>query len=232
MRRERVLILAGLALAVVALFSLRSNSAEAQSFPAPPPGEGMEVAIFAGGCFWCMEQPFDAVDGVIDTTVGYTGGHVENPEYRQVTYGDTGHREAVRVLFDPSIVSYEQLLEVFWLNIDPVDGGGQFCDRGFSYTTAIFATSEAQRTAAEASLAELEASGALPGSIETEIVDAGVFYVGEAYHQDYSYRNPTRYTYYRTACGRDRRLQQRVANDELASRARASTADVHPPPRS
>jgi peptide-methionine (S)-S-oxide reductase len=165
------------------------------------------VATFAGGCFWCMEPPFDKLEGVISTTSGYIGGHLRNPTYERVSGGGTGHAEAVQVAYDPATVSYERLLEVFWHNVDPLDGGGQFCDRGDQYRTAIFYHSDQQRQLAEASKLALERARTLPGEIVTEIVPAGEFYAAEDYHQDYYERNPIRYNYYRFSCGRDRRLE-------------------------
>jgi peptide-methionine (S)-S-oxide reductase len=166
------------------------------------------VATFAGGCFWCVEEAFDKVDGVISTTSGYIGGHVANPKYEQVSRGDTGHAEAVQVEYDPNVVSYETLLGVFWRNIDPVDAGGQFCDRGEQYRSAIFYHDEQQRELAERSKRELEESGQLPGPIVTEIVAATEFYPAEDYHQDYYKRNAVRYNFYKFTCGRPARLEE------------------------
>jgi peptide-methionine (S)-S-oxide reductase len=166
------------------------------------------AAIFAGGCFWCMEPPFDTIDGVISTTSGYTGGHVKDPSYEEVSRGGTGHAEAVRIVYDPTRVSYEQLLEVFWHNIDPTVRDRQFCDRGHQYRSAIFYLDEAQRAAAERSKAELERRKPFGGEIVTEIVSAGTFYEAEDYHQDYYLNNPIRYKYYRFRCGRDARLEE------------------------
>jgi peptide-methionine (S)-S-oxide reductase len=170
--------------------------------------EETATAIFAGGCFWCMEHPFDELDGVISTTSGYTGGHVANPTYHQVSAGTTGHAEAVQVVYDPAKVGYDKLLEVFWHNVDPLDAGGQFCDRGSQYRTGIFYTTEEQRRLAEASKKALEDSGRLPAPIVTEIVEAGPFYPAEDYHQDYYKTNPVRYKFYRFTCGRDQRLEE------------------------
>jgi peptide-methionine (S)-S-oxide reductase len=164
------------------------------------------VAIFAGGCFWCVEADFDAVPGVIETISGYTGGKTANPTYRSVSRGGTGHREAVRIVYDPKIVNYERLLEVFWRSVDPTDGGGQFCDRGVSYETAIFAATPEQRRLAEASKMALEDSGILQQPIVTPIEDAGTFYRAEDYHQGYYKRNSLRYKFYRFNCRRDARL--------------------------
>jgi peptide-methionine (S)-S-oxide reductase len=173
-----------------------------------PARAATEVATFAGGCFWCMEPPFDAVPGVISTTSGYTGGHTANPSYEEVSSGATGHAESVQVVFDPARVSYEKLLDVFWVNIDPTVKDRQFCDFGSQYRTAIFYHSEAQRRAAEASKAKLEKTKPFKGPIVTEIVKADTFYPAEGYHQDYYRKNPTRYELYRRGCGRDARLRE------------------------
>lgn len=165
-------------------------------------------ATFAGGCFWCMEPPFEKLDGVLSVTSGYTGGKKTNPTYEEVSSGGTGHLESVEILFDPAKVSYEQLLEVFWRNVDPTDGGGQFCDRGEQYRTAIFVHDAAQRSAAEASKAALDAAKRLPGPVVTPILAASAFYPAEEYHQDYWKKNPLRYRYYRGGCGRDERLKE------------------------
>mgnify|MGYP005749000099 CR=1 FL=1 len=166
------------------------------------------VAIFAGGCFWCMEPPYDKTEGVISTTSGYTGGHVPNPSYKDVSAGTTGHIEAVKIVYDPAKVSYEKLLHIFWRNIDPVRENAQFCDEGAQYRSAIFPQDEAQREAAEKSKADLEATGRFTRPIVTEILDAAPFYPAEEYHQDYYKKNPNRYAYYRWSCGRDARLKQ------------------------
>lgn len=170
--------------------------------------ERLKTAIFAGGCFWCVEEAFDKVEGVVETTSGYTGGMLPNPSYEQVSAGDTGHAEALRVKYDPARVSYAQLLDVFWHNIDPFDAGGQFCDRGEQYRSAIFYHDEQQRELAERSKRELEESGQLPGPIVTEIVAATEFYPAEDYHQDYYKRNAVRYNFYKFTCGRPARLEE------------------------
>jgi len=171
------------------------------------------VATFAGGCFWCVEAAFEDVEGVRTVVSGYTGGHVEDPGYGQVGSGTTGHFEAVEVRYDPAKVGYARLLEVFWHNIDPLDGGGQFCDRGPQYRSAVFVHDARQRRLAEASRRALEASGTLPGPVETPILDAETFYPAEARHQDYARENPLRYAFYTRGCGRARRLEQ-VWGDE------------------
>ncbi len=165
-------------------------------------------ATFAGGCFWCMQPPFENLPGVVDTTVGYTGGSLAHPTYEQVSAGGTGHAEAIDVVYDPKQIRYEQLLDVFWHDIDPLTRDAQFCDHGRQYRTAIFYHDETQRRLAEASKRALEQSGRLPGPIVTEIVPAGPFWPAEEYHQRYHEKNPVRYRYYRWSCGRDRRLQE------------------------
>ena len=167
-----------------------------------------EVAIFAGGCFWCVEADFDKVPGVLATVSGYSGGKEANPTYEQVSAKRTGHAEVVRIVFDPARVSYEQLLAVYWRSIDPTTKDRQFCDAGAPYRTAIYANDDTQLAAARDSLAALERSKPFKASIVTQIERAGPFYVAEDYHQDYYLKNPIRYKYYRTSCGRDARLQQ------------------------
>lgn len=171
----------------------------------PLPAEA-DTAIFAGGCFWCTEVDFDKLPGVLATTSGYIGGHLANPAYRQVASGGSGHIEAVQVRFDASRISYQQLLEAFWPMIDPLDAGGQFCDRGEQYISAIFYLDDTQQRLARASRDALQASGKLPGEIATKILPAGEFWPAEDYHQDYAQKNPLRYRYYRAGCGRDQRL--------------------------
>jgi len=166
------------------------------------------VAIFAGGCFWCMEAAFEGVDGVRSVVSGYTGGKSKDPSYAQVSSGTTGHLEAVEVRYDPAAIGYARLLEIFWHNIDPLDGGGQFCDRGSQYRSIIFVHDAEQRRLAEGSRDALEASGSLPAPIETEVREARTFYPAEAHHQDYASRNPLRYAFYTRGCGRARRLEQ------------------------
>ncbi len=176
--------------------------------PTPPAPAGLAKATFAGGCFWCMQKPFDEVPGVVSTTVGYTGGTLAGATYLEVGAGGTGHRESIEVVFDPKKVSYEKLLDVFWHNVDPTYAGGQFCDSGAQYTTAIFVHDDAQRRAAEASKKALEGSHVLKAPVVTEILKAGVFWKAEEYHQKYYEKNPIRYHYYRSGCGRDARLKQ------------------------
>lgn len=163
-------------------------------------------AIFAGGCFWCMEPPYDKLKGVIKTTSGFAGGFVENPSYEQVTFGDTGHYEVVEILYDDSIITYDELLTVFWKNIDPLDAGGQFCDRGSSYRTAIFVGSDKEMALAQSSKQKIQDQ--LSGYVMTLVLPVSNFYEAEDYHQDYYLKNPIRYKYYRFRCGRDERLAE------------------------
>lgn len=165
-----------------------------------------EIAIFAGGCFWCEEEVFRELPGVFSVISGYTGGHVENPNYEQVSAGGTGHKESVQVTFDPAKISYDQLLEAYWHNIDLFDGEGQFCDKGDSYKAVIFTTNPTQKQKAEASKKVLEAQFGRP--IATEILPASRFYPAEEYHQKYAQKNPLRYKFYRYRCGRDKRLAE------------------------
>ncbi len=176
----------------------------------------MEKATFAGGCFWCMQHPFDTLEGVVSTTVGYTGGHVPNPTYAQVSAGGTGHVEAIQVVFDPARISYRKLLDVFWRQIDPTDAGGQFADRGSQYRTVIYYHSDAQRRAAEASKAALARSGRFSAPIVTEILPAVTFYPAEEYHQHYYRKNPVRYRFYRYGSGRDAFLRRVWGDDKPA----------------
>jgi len=165
-------------------------------------------AIFAGGCFWCMEPPFDKLPGVIATISGYTGGTKKDPTYQQVSSGRTGHAESVKVVYDPTVISYQQLLDVYWVNVDPLAVDRQFCDHGDQYRTAIFYLDDEQKQLALASKEKLEESGRFDQPIATQIVPAGKFYPAEEYHQDYYKKNPIRYKFYRYNCGRDQRLQQ------------------------
>jgi len=172
---------------------------------APAARAAEAVATFAGGCFWCMEPPFEALPGVVSVTSGYTGGTKADPTYEEVSAGGTGHAESVEIVYDPAKVSFEKLLDVFWHNVDPTVADRQFCDVGTQYRTAIFVHDDAQRKAAEASLAEVQKKLGVP--VKTEIVQAGPFYRAEDYHQDYYKKNPVRYRFYRYGCGRDARLQ-------------------------
>jgi peptide-methionine (S)-S-oxide reductase len=167
---------------------------------APP----RETATFAGGCFWCMEGPFDSLPGVISVTSGYTGGPVRNPSYEQVSSGGTGHRESVEIIFDPTKITYARLLDVFWHNIDPLDNGGQFCDKGPQYRSAIFYHDDTQQKLAEESKTAVEKK---LGRVATDILPASNFWQAEEYHQHYYKKNPIRYHFYRFNCGRDQRLK-------------------------
>ncbi len=170
-------------------------------------GPGLEKATFAGGCFWCMEPAFDKLQGVKSVISGYTGGHKPNPTYEEVSSGTTGHAESVEITYDPAVISYSKLLDVFWHNIDPTVKDRQFCDAGSQYRSAIFYHNEEQKRLAEASKKALEQSKRFPGPIYTEIVAATTFYPAEEYHQKYYQKNPIRYKYYRYSCGRDQRLK-------------------------
>lgn len=194
----------------VALFTFACSSpgtGHAQSTArAPDPPAGREVAIFAGGCFWCMEAPFESIDGVESVTSGYTGGRVDGPSYEAVSAGRTGHAEAVRIVFDPARVTYAELLEVFWHNIDPTQADAQFCDHGTQYRSEVFVLNAEQRRLAEASRERARAT--LGRAIVTRITDAAAFWIAESYHQDFYRTNPVRYRTYRSGCGRDARLRQ------------------------
>lgn len=192
---------------IAVFLALHAGIAPAQNVKAPAPTKTAKI-IFAGGCFWCMEGPFDVIDGVLSTTSGYTGGTKQDPTYREVSSGSTGHAEAVEIVYNPDKVSIERLLEVFWHNIDPTVKDQQFCDHGTQYRTGIFYLDDAQRKAAEMSRAALEKSKPFKGPIVTEITAATRFYPAEDYHQDYYIKNPLRYKFYRAGCGRDARLKE------------------------
>ena len=187
--------------AVLALGVAFAVSGRAQS----PKTQETATATFAAGCFWCVEEAFDKVDGVLTTTSGYIGGRTANPTYEQVSSGGTGHTEALQVTYDPSRVTYETLLRTFWHNVDPLDAGGQFCDRGSQYRSGIFYHSDEQRQQAEASKQRVAAQLGKP--VVTEIVSAGPFYKAEEYHQGYHERNPVRYKFYKWNCRRAQRLE-------------------------
>ena len=191
-------------LALGAWFAWAALAAPLQAGAATP----TETATFAGGCFWCMETPFEELPGVVSTTVGYTGGKTKNPTYEEVSAGGTGHAEAVQIVFDPQKVSYTKLLDVFWRNVDPLTPNAQFCDHGDQYRSAIFYHGDAQKQAAEASKRALELSGKFSQPIVTQIVAAGPFHPAEEYHQKYHRKNPARYKFYRWNCGRDQRLEE------------------------
>ncbi len=217
LRRTRRMVVAAIAAtAILTLFAVlpmgglsgpASSAQEKQDAAAAPPAT-TAVATFAAGCFWCVESDFDKVEGVISTISGYTGGRTLKPDYESVSTGRTGHAEALQVVYDPAKVSYERLLDTFWHNVDPVDGSGQFCDRGNQYRPAIFVHTPEQRQLAEASRAALENSVRLGRPIVVPILDASKFTAAEDYHQDYYLKNPLRYSIYRHGCGRDQRLKQ------------------------
>jgi methionine-S-sulfoxide reductase len=179
---------------------------------AKPEAADAATAIFASGCFWCTESDFEKVPGVLEAVSGYTGGHDPDPTYKEVSAGGTGHVEAVRLRFDPKVVTYQELLDVYWRNVDFLDAGGQFCDRGSQYRSAIFYLDAAQRQAAEASKAKLAEAGEWGGPIVTEIRPAATFHPAEAYHQDYAKTHPIQYRFYRWNCGRDARLAELAAH--------------------
>jgi peptide-methionine (S)-S-oxide reductase len=192
-----------LTMALLAAGSLFGCAVSAESIPVPP---GMATAIFAGGCFWCVEQDFEKLPGVIEAESGYIGGSTPYPTYEQVAHGETGHTEAVRVIYDPRKVGYPQLLDHFWRHIDPTVKDRQFCDKGNQYRSGIYYQNDAERKLAEASRDELLKSGRF-ARIETEIAPAWKFWPAEGYHQDYYKKNPVRYSFYRYACGRDARVE-------------------------
>ena len=214
--------------AVAAALSIFAHTASAQQ---------LEKAIFAGGCFWCVESDFDKVPGVVATISGpgvvatisgYTGGKTENPTYKQVSAGGTGHYEAVEITYDPAKVSYEALLTAFWHSVDPTDGGGQFCDRGESYRTAVFFANEKQRGSAEASRNAVQKK--LKKPIVSPILAATPFYAAEDYHQNYYEKNPIRYRYYRWGCGRNKKVGLRPQQEGRGGLGRACLRG-HPRPR-
>ena len=211
MNQRRMLLAAVLAAGGTVLFRGVATPRAAASAPAPAT---LARATFAAGCFWCLEPPFDKLDGVVSTTSGYTGGQVPRPTYEAVSSGRTGHAEVVQVLYDPARVGYEKLLHVYWRNVDPFDARGQFCDRGSQYRAAIFVHDDEQRRLAEESLRAVRARFAdKKHPVAVPIVPAAEFYPAEDYHQDYYQKNPARYRFYRFGCGRDGRLEQ-VWGDE------------------
>jgi peptide-methionine (S)-S-oxide reductase len=190
------------------LLAITAVVAAAPAYAQTKPAAALETAIFAGGCFWCMEPPYDELPGVVSTTSGYIGGHTKNPTYQQVSGGTTGHTEAVQIVFDPKKVTYQKLLEVFWRNIDPTTPNAQFCDHGSQYRSGIFFLNEEQHRQAVASREQVERTKPFREPIVTEITRATTFYPAEDYHQDYYKKNPLRYKFYRANCGRDSRLEQ------------------------
>lgn len=201
---QSVALAAGLAAMALGFFS----SAGAQDQVSSPDAKRLSTAVFAGGCFWCVEADFDKVDGVVSTISGYTGGTVANPTYKQVSHEKTGHYEAVKVTYDPDKVSYDALVDYYFHHIDPTDATGQFCDKGESYRSAVFVADASQREVAETEVSMIDESGVLGKPVATQILDASTFWPAEDYHQDYYKKNPLKYRYYRTACGRDARVKK------------------------
>ncbi len=201
-------MMAGLAMLVAAVAPANAAGERGSAAGnATSAGGQTQTAIFAGGCFWCVEADFDKVPGVKETISGFTGGFKKNPTYREVVSTRTGHYEAVKVTFDPSVVTYRKLVDIFWRTIDPTDDGGQFCDRGQAYRTAIFPLNSAQRTAAERSKAAIESRKLVKAPLVTKIIDASEFYAAEQYHQNFYKKSPGRYYSYRAGCGRDNRVK-------------------------
>jgi peptide methionine sulfoxide reductase msrA/msrB len=219
------LYIAFIALALVLLGCQQANGTMEKKMHDEP--QNAKEAYFAGGCFWCTEADFEKADGVIEAISGYTGGHVANPTYKQVSKGGTGHVEAVKVIYDPAKISYEELLQVFWMHIDPTDPGGQFVDRGSQYRSVIFYANEQQRRLAEASKERLAASGRFDKPIVTEILPLGPFYPAEAYHQDYYKRNPIRYRWYRYGSGRDQFLERVWGDTESHMKPKAKKSEMN-----
>jgi len=184
------------------------SSAGAQDQVSSPDAKRLSTAVFAGGCFWCVEADFDKLDGVVSTVSGYTGGTVAKPTYKQVSHEKTGHYEAVKVTYDPDKVSYADLVDYYFHHIDPTDAAGQFCDKGESYRSAVFVSDADQREVAETEVEMIDNSGVLGTPVVTQILDASTFWPAEDYHQDYYKKNPLKYRYYRTACGRDARVKK------------------------
>lgn len=205
--RNTFIVLGAVVALLMSFIALRADSSSDTKAPLPASGK-QEKATFAGGCFWCMEHPFDELPGVISVTSGYTGGQKKNPTYQEVSAGGTGHAESVQIVFDPTKISYEKLLAVYWHNIDPTVKDRQFCDSGHQYRSAIFYHSEAQHRQAVQSKEALEKNKPFREHVVTEIVPASDFYPAEEYHQHYYKKNPLRYSYYRGSCGRDRRLKE------------------------
>jgi peptide-methionine (S)-S-oxide reductase len=205
-KTQRLSTLLGVAVLLVGVIAV--TSATEQTSETPQLSDGLAKATFAGGCFWCMEPPFDKLDGVISTTSGYTGGERRNPTYQEVAGGRTRHAEAVEIVYDPSQISYGQLLDVFWMNVDPLTRNRQFCDGGAQYRTAIFFHDDEQKRLARDTKQRIDDSGRFGQPVVTEIVEAGEFWAAEEYHQDYYMKNPIRYKFYRYGCGRDKRLDE------------------------
>lgn len=213
---KKLILILGAALAFTACAPTSTTPSQDASIAAAKPAkpvvaaeinpENLKTAVFAGGCFWCVESDFEKLDGVYEAVSGYTGGTTKNPSYKAVTFTETGHFEAVEVSYDPNIISYTELLDYYWRTIDPIDPNGQFCDQGSSYRTAIFANEE-QIKIAEQSKNDIAVSKPFDGPVTTDIIALGTFYVAEDYHQDYYKKNPIHYARYRIGCRRDARLQ-------------------------
>ena len=206
--RKASLVIGALGVSIVVVLATADGRDNAGANPTISSSNEVAIATFAGGCFWCMEPPYDGIDGVISTISGYVGGHLDNPSYEQVSSGTTGHAEAVEITYDPARVSYDELLEIFWRNIDPTTPDRQFCDRGSQYRPGIFYHNDLQKQTALASLDKIEKNKPFKAPIRTEIVAATEFFQAEDYHQDFYLKNPIRYKYYRFNCGRDQRLRQ------------------------
>lgn len=208
MNRRKIIVVLSIVIALGVVFSSRETEGKDTSLDkADVEEKGLARATFAGGCFWCMEPPFDKTEGVLATISGYIGGSKDNPTYKEVSAGTTGHTEAVQVIYDPKVVDYQSLLKVFWRNIDPTVEDRQFCDWGDQYRTGIFFHGAQQESAARASKAEIEKSKRFP-RVVTEITEASTFYVAEPYHQNFYKKNPGHYQRYRRGCGRDQRLHE------------------------
>ena len=221
--KTTIIAILALTLVIFGYQQVRSMDSEMES-PMDKSMTNTRSAVFSGGCFWCTESDFEKVDGVIEVISGYTGGTIDNPTYKQVSAGGSGHIESVKVIYDPDKVSYDALLEYFWRHVDPTDAGGQFVDRGGQYRSAIFYASEKERQLAESSKKTLAASGRFDRPIVTEILPLGAFYEAEEYHQDYYKKNPIRYNWYRSGSGRDRFLEQAWADAEKMMKKKAMPA--------
>ena len=206
MRVKQILVSLGISVLLIGVIGVMSQKSQATS------ALSQAKATFAGGCFWCMEEAFEEIQGVASAVSGYTGGQLENPTYEQVSAGGTGHTESIEVTFDPSKVTYKELLDVFWRNVDPTTPNAQFCDHGNQYRTAIFYHDEKQKQLIEESKQRIESSKTFPESIVTEIAPTSEFYTAEEYHQDFYTKNPIRYKYYKWNCGRAKRLEQLWGN--------------------
>lgn len=209
MKNKILIIIVIITVGIIGIYQMNSlKSAMAETEESDISTDTQKTAYFAGGCFWCTESDFEKTPGVLEAISGYTGGHVPNPTYKQVSSGGTGHVEAVKVIYNPAKISYEQLLDVFWRHVNPTDGGGQFVDRGSQYRSVIFYSNDTERELSETSKQKLEASGKFSESIATDILSIGKFYPAEEYHQNYYKKNPIRYNFYRSRSGRDQFLKK------------------------